>query len=245
MQSLYLETQPSKPCLLHSMTSYDALHLSRCRLSYPLVRRRCGVTHGTFSSKPSSTPSWENFTLFSGSMPYDRSALHAVCFTRFGLLSHESSLLPSSPKKSCMKPWSFSAHAYPCTGYSTAKPLSEKISGRTQWRVPAAYMSSKRPFKLGLSTLLRPAVICYLNYHWCNIQWYVMNPEVCDALLDPASLVYYLILGCSIDFGVNESGMEWNGVEAVAQVVFELYMRISYEGYWYYLCNLQWLRFVG
>ena len=72
-----------------------------------------------------------------------------------------------------------------------------------------------------------------------------MNPEVCDALLDPASLVYYLILGCSIDFGVNESGMEWNGVEAVAQVVFELYMRISYEGYWHYLCNLQWLRFVG
>ena len=158
MQSLYLETQPSKPCLLHSMTSYDALHLSRCRLSYPLVRRRCGVTHGTFSSKPSSTPSWENFTLFSGSMPYDRSALHAVCFTRFGLLSHESSLLPSSPKKSCMKPWSFSAHAYPCTGYSTAKPLSEKISGRTQWRVPAVYMSSKRPFKLGLSTLLRPVI---------------------------------------------------------------------------------------
>lgn len=195
MQSLYLETQPSKPCLLYSMTSYNALHLSRCRLSYPLLRRRCGVpqaSHGTFSSKPSSTPSWENFTLFSGSVPYDRCALHAVCFTRFGLLSHESSLLPSSPKKSCRKPWSFPTRACPCTGYSTAKPLSEKSSGRTQWRVPTVCMSSKRPFKLGLSTLLRPAVICCLNYYWCNIQWYIMNPEVCDTPLDSASLINLL-----------------------------------------------------
>lgn len=78
------------------------------------------------------------------------SALHALVYYPMKV--------PSSPHHPCMKPWSFSTRTYPCTGYSTAKPLSEKISGRTQWRVPAVYMSSKRPFKLGLSTLLRPVI---------------------------------------------------------------------------------------